>query len=246
MKFIIRLDDITEGTNWKYFELLKDTFDKYGIKPIVGIVPINKDYTIEDKNYLISREDFFAKVRELQDNGYSIAMHGVEHDLVKTHIKSLVDINNYGELVACTYEDKLKYLKNGLNILNQESIFTNIYMPPAHWIDDETVNVLSGIGFKYITDGLFLFPKKIKGIWFVPQQLWKPRRIYLPGIFTICLHINNNTIEEIHNICRFIENNHKSFINFDDIKFDKTIWQNICNLFANYIFRIILKVKKTR
>jgi predicted deacetylase len=243
-KYLIRLDDITEGTNWKYFNMLEKVFDKYEIKPILGVVPNNQDKSIIDSAYIISRDIFFEKIRKLQSNGYIIAMHGIEHNLKHTDKKSIVNINNYGELVNLSYHEKRMKIRYGKKILEDENIKVDMYMPPAHWIDEDIINILKEENFKYITDGLFIYPKKISNMLFIPQQLWRPRKIFLPGIFTICLHINNNTLYEIENICNFIEKNNKLFIDFNKVINIKCQQHSICHsynfLIENFLNKYLL------
>ena len=40
---LIRLDDIAENMNWDMMEQTTDLFDKFGVKPVLGIIPNNKD-----------------------------------------------------------------------------------------------------------------------------------------------------------------------------------------------------------
>ena len=41
--FLIRLDDIAENMNWDMMEQATNLFDKFGVKPVLGIIPNNKD-----------------------------------------------------------------------------------------------------------------------------------------------------------------------------------------------------------
>ena len=40
---LIRLDDIAENMNWDLMEKSEVLFDKYKIKPVLGVIPNNKD-----------------------------------------------------------------------------------------------------------------------------------------------------------------------------------------------------------
>ena len=40
---LIRLDDIAENMNWDLMEKSELLFEKHGIKPVIGVVPNNKD-----------------------------------------------------------------------------------------------------------------------------------------------------------------------------------------------------------
>ena len=42
-KFLIRLDDIAENMNWDMMQKISILFDKYQIKPVLGVIPNNKD-----------------------------------------------------------------------------------------------------------------------------------------------------------------------------------------------------------
>ena len=47
MKFIIRIDDVTPKMNLYNFNLLKDSLISLRIKPIIGVVPDNRDENLE-------------------------------------------------------------------------------------------------------------------------------------------------------------------------------------------------------
>ena len=40
---LIRMDDITECMNWEKMDRCESLFDKYKIKPLLGVIPINQD-----------------------------------------------------------------------------------------------------------------------------------------------------------------------------------------------------------
>ena len=40
---LIRLDDIAENMNWDLMERSELLFDKYKIKPVLGVIPNNQD-----------------------------------------------------------------------------------------------------------------------------------------------------------------------------------------------------------
>ena len=40
---LIRLDDIAENMNWDLMQKLELLFEKYKIKPVLGVIPENKD-----------------------------------------------------------------------------------------------------------------------------------------------------------------------------------------------------------
>ena len=73
---LIRLDDIAENMNWNLMEKSELLFEKYQIKPILGVIPNNKD------NDLLSypkRDNFWEQVRKWKNKGWEISMHGFTH-----------------------------------------------------------------------------------------------------------------------------------------------------------------------
>ena len=47
MKIALRMDDITADMNWDNFFRLKELFDKAGVRPLLGVVPDNRDVDLE-------------------------------------------------------------------------------------------------------------------------------------------------------------------------------------------------------
>ena len=74
---ILRLDDIAPNMNWKMMNKVKNLFNKYNLKPIIGVIPNNED--IELKSYPECNFKFWDEIKNLQNQGWEIAMHGYRH-----------------------------------------------------------------------------------------------------------------------------------------------------------------------
>lgn len=191
-KYVYRLDDITPDMNWEQFCLFMKLFAENNIVPLLGVVPDNKD-----PNLSVGRpnESFWNIIRNLQNEGkVEVAQHGYRHELAKTKIKGYKLIK-FGmpvisEFVGLPYTKQYEMIKSGMNIIRSNGIYTDVWMSPCHTFDETTLDVLSALGFKSVTDGIAMYPFKFRGLIFVPQQLWKPRRLPF-GVYTICLHIND-------------------------------------------------------
>lgn len=73
-KYIFRLDDISEHMDCEKYHRVKSIFIKYDVKPIIGVIPKNKD-----KQLLIypkCKFDFWNEVKILQDE-----KNGVLHSM---------------------------------------------------------------------------------------------------------------------------------------------------------------------
>ena len=68
-KIAIRMDDITPDMDWERFLEFKKLLDEYGIKPLIGIVPDNRD---ENLHRAKEAGDFWEYIKELQDNGWGV------------------------------------------------------------------------------------------------------------------------------------------------------------------------------
>ena len=77
MRIAIRLDDITADMNWEKFLRFKDLMDRYGVKPLLGIVPDNHDSKLKVDP---PREDFWEYLKERRDkDGWILCMHGCQY-----------------------------------------------------------------------------------------------------------------------------------------------------------------------
>ncbi len=121
---LIRLDDIAENMNWDLMKKSEFLFEKFSIKPVLGVIPNNKDAHLlkypKDNN-------FWEKVRGWKKKGWEIAMHGDAH--VYDSNSNQHDYFSYGggsEFFGHSLEDQTLKIKNGLQKFNQESIKTEV------------------------------------------------------------------------------------------------------------------------
>ena len=86
-QYIVRIDDACPTMDKKKWKLLEDLFDKYNIKPVVAVIPNNKDTSL----HIDYHDDrFWEKVRLWNDKGWTIAMHGNTHVMRSTNKKKLL------------------------------------------------------------------------------------------------------------------------------------------------------------
>lgn len=166
MKIAVRLDDITPDMDWGRFLRFKALLDKYQVKPLIGVVPDNKDDNLKG-----TREgapaDFWAYIKQLQEDGWVVAMHGYRH-IYTTDEGGMFPLNNFSEFAGVPYEEQEKMLAEGKRMLSQKGIETDIFMAPAHSYDRNTLKALKKIGFQALTDGFGNAPYQWKGLTFYP------------------------------------------------------------------------------
>ena len=106
MKIALRMDDITADMNWDNFFRLKELFDKAGIRPLLGVVPDNRDASL---SCMKERADFWELLLELQEEGWSIAQHGCRH-VYTTKKGGLFPLNHFSEFAGLSYERQKKLI----------------------------------------------------------------------------------------------------------------------------------------
>lgn len=166
MKIAVRLDDITPDMDWQRFFAFKALLDKYQVKPLIGIVPDNKDENIRGTQEG-APEDFWGYVKQLQKEGWCVALHGYRH-LYTTKKGGIFPLNNFSEFAGIPYEEQNRMLAEGKRILSSRGIETSLFMAPAHSYDNNTLRALKANGFTGLTDGFGVHPYLWKDLIFYP------------------------------------------------------------------------------
>lgn len=206
LKYIIRLDDACptmHEENWKKVEKI---LDKYNIKPIVGVIPENKDSEFNHKEI----KDFWKKYPiRWQEKGWIIAVHGCYHKYGyhKTLFKRIRT-----EFTGKSYDEQNKLISDGYNILKEKGVNATCFFAPNHTFDNTTVKVCKDLGcFEFISDGYAFFPYKNKGMLFLPSVFDTPHKVSKKGIFTFVYHPTNITEEKLKYLEEFIKQNREEF-----------------------------------
>ncbi|MCM1103085.1 MAG: DUF2334 domain-containing protein [Clostridium sp.] len=210
-QLLIRLDDITPDMDWEKFERLEALFEQYGIHPIIGVVPDNRDETLHKQE---PAEDFWKRIRALTDAGWVIAQHGFTHVYVNRNA-GLLGINPFSEFAGLSYQEQYEKLKAGQEILRKNGINASMFMAPGHTFDKRTLKALRALGFVSVTDGYDDRPYRRGGLLFFPCTLSEPR---LPKRFdTLCLHSNEMGQAQFDALAGFIGRNRKVIGNADEV-----------------------------
>ncbi len=189
-KAAVRMDDITPEMDWEKFHAFQKILEEYGIAPLLGVVPDNRDANlIKDK----PRADFWEYIKTLQDRGWMIAMHGCYHTYTSQNA-GIFPLNCFSEFAGTPYEKQKKLLAAGVELLRQQGIVTNIFMPPAHSFDKNTLRALRELGFCYITDGFGSMPYEREQMIFLPICERRNKKLSGKGVTTFVVH--TNTMEE--------------------------------------------------
>jgi len=241
-KYIFRLDDINPSMNWNEFHKYINLFKKYNIKPLIGVIPDNQDKEIKKNEF---NDNFWKIIKDLVDSeAIDISQHGYQHQLFPTSIQSPHSIGVFSkesEFSGLSRKEQYEKVLKGKNIMQEYGVESDIWMSPAHTLDDKTIEVLVDLGFKIITDGSGLFPFKSEKILFVPQQFERPRRMPI-GVITFCIHTNNSSDIIYQDTEKLLESSSKDCISIRDVKVgkDKLRYYFINKLFQFFLIKIRL------
>jgi len=115
------------------------------------------------------------------------------------------------------YNIQKEKIFNGISIFHQHGLEPKIWVAPSHTFDRNTLKALKEhTGITIISDGIALNPYKQSGFMWIPVQIWGFKN-YNYGTWTICMHPNIITENEIRNLINGIDANHKNIIMVSDI-----------------------------
>lgn len=235
---MIRLDDIAPDMNWERFYRVKEIFDKYDIRPLIGVVPDNRDATLHKEE---GREDFWNIIRQLQESGWAVAQHGTYH-CYETKDSGILGINPFSEFAGFPYEVQMQKLQVGKQIMQENGIRTDIFMAPGHTYDKNTLKALAECGFHVITDGLSSKPYLEEGILCIPCRL---RGFKTPdGIDTVCLHTNLMDEQDMEELDAFCKKNHEVIVSFEPERYRMQAGKK--SLFFKIKERLVLTIRKIK
>ena len=237
---LIRIDDIAENMNWDIMDKSELLFEKYSIKPVLGVIPNNKD--AEFLAYP-KKNDFWDKVRRWKDKGWEIAMHGYTHVYDKM-CKKTDDYFNYGggsEFTGHSLDTQMSRIKNGLKKFEEEKIKIRAFFAPNQTYDKNTFVALKNCGINEVIDGYGLMPYTENNIKFVPQLIDKV--LLLPfGIQSTKLHLNMWSQNDFDNFEKFFKKNSDKIITYDQAL--KKINDNLFYKFVNFSSKKLLRLKR--
>ena len=183
-RYLIRFDDICPTLNWKAWDLIEAVLIEAGVKPIVAVIPDNRD---EQLRMGEADKGFWDRVRAWQLRGWTIGLHGYQHRYVTTH-SGILGLKRYSEFAGLLLAEQEAKLWEASRIFREQGIEPNVWVAPAHSFDWNTVRALQKIGIHTISDGFYLSPHvDSRGMLWIPQQLWRFRPMPV-GLRTICIN----------------------------------------------------------
>lgn len=186
--------------------------ERHRIRPILAVVPYNQDPDLNVEN---ADPHFWARMRDLESAGATIALHGYRH-VCKSSGASYLGLHSQTEFAGVPEQTQAAWIRSGLQTLRQHGLSPRLFIAPRHGFDSATLRALVGAEMPFLSDGFANRPFTRNGVVWIPQQLWEPVE-KSSGLWTICLHTNTAT-EQVHeNLRYFLYRFADRFTSFDEV-----------------------------
>lgn len=212
-RYIIRLDDACEKRDIEKWDRMESLLDKYGVKPLVGVIPYCEDTQMKVYSY----DDFFwERVHAWEKKGWSIAIHGYNH-VYTTKCGGINPVNHKSEFAGESYEVQAEKIKKGVEIFREHQMEPEIFFAPSHTFDENTLLALKNESrIRVISDTVANDVYQKDGFTFVPQQSGSVRKLPFKTV-TFCYHPNAMEDDSYRKLEEFLSKYREKFVNFDDV-----------------------------
>lgn len=210
-KYILRLDDASEHMDVEKWDHMKQLLDQYGVKPIFGIIPENRDESLVD----VYEKDlkFWDKMNQWVKDGWTPALHGYDHCYI-TEEGGLNPVNYRSEFAGLPLEQQCEKLRKGYEILKSKGIVPEIFFAPSHTFDENTLKALKKeTEIRTISDTIAFDVYYDKDFYFIPQQSGGVRKLPFK-VVTFCYHPNVMTEEHFEHLETFLKANSGQFVSY--------------------------------
>lgn len=184
--YLIRLDDASDHMNIENWERMERMLDQYGVKPLVGIIPLNRDPMLLQ---FPADPGFWEKARAWQEKGWRIALHGYEH-VYSSNCAGINPVHDRSEFAGHPLEMQREKIRDGVRILREKGLQPTAFFAPSHTFDENTLEALRlESEIRTISDTVANDTYCRSGFTFIPQQAGRIRELPFK-VSTICLHPN--------------------------------------------------------
>lgn len=208
---LIRLDDACEYMDVEKWGRMEALLDKYGVKPLVGVIPSCEDPKM--KGVYPRDPAFWEKEKSWERKGWTIALHGYQH-LYTSECGGINPLHNRSEFAGIPLEEQKEKIRNGLAVLHAHGIHPTVFFAPGHTFDQNTlVAIREESEIRVISDTIASSVYYQDGFWFVPQQSGAGRKLPVK-IATFCFHPNTMKDKDFEALEAFLRKNRKSLTDF--------------------------------
>ena len=214
-KYLIRLDDACPTMDKAKWMRMEEILDRYGVKPMVGVIPHN-----EDPQQEIDAPDaaFWTKVQGWQEKGWAVALHGYTHVYQSFVGGGINPMWKRSEFCGVPLDEQKDKIRKGVAILRENGINPKYFFAPSHTFDENTLVALrEESDIRIISDTIATRPYRYEDFVFIPQFSGQCRDMKMRGLYTFCSHPNTMTDAAFKNAERFLAAHRDSFVAFGSV-----------------------------
>ena len=241
-RYLIRLDDACPTMDHEKWGRMEILLEKYGIKPMVGVIPYNEDtkQQIDPEN-----SDFWEYVKSWKKKGWAIALHGYNH--CYTSNKGLLGLNpmwERSEFSGLPLDEQREKIRKGIKIMQDNGLNPQYFFAPSHTFDNNTLIALKEESdIRIISDSVATKPYKMGEFIVIPQLGGHCKKMAIPGYWTFCLHPNMMTDENFVQTESFIKDNKANFIGFDELCLNGLKNKDLFSRFLSWLYFTQRKIR---
>ena len=240
--YLIRLDDACPYMDRAKWQRMEDMLDKYGVKPLVGIIPANADPQTK-----IDPEDsqFWDKVHLWGKKGWSIALHGYNHCYTcDGGMQGLNPMWIRSEFAGLPLDQQCEKIRKGYQVMKDYGVKPTYFFAPSHTFDENTLKALrEESDIRIISDTIGRWPYKKGEFWFIPQIAGHCVKMPFGGIYTFCFHPNTMSDVAYQNLELFLKKYNSQFICFDNIDLSLYGGKSIMDKMISWAFFTMRKLR---
>ena len=228
--------------NRQKWEQMEYVLDRFGVKPLVGIIPSNAD-----KDTMPDAEDnhFWNMAQGWLSKGWCVALHGYDHVCISdAGMSGINPMWKRSEFAGVALEIQRKKIREGLSILQNHDIYPNCFFAPSHTFDENTLVALEEESdIRIISDTIAFNPYKRGNFLFIPQIVGHCVKMPISGTYTFCFHPNNMNEADFGALTAFLERNSKDFIPFSEVTSEGTTPMTIADKILKKVFFTYRKLR---
>lgn len=209
-KRIMRLDDACPRRDMENWDRMEEILDKYGVRPLVGVIPDCRDEMMEKYPY---DDNFWQRVETWKSKGWCIGLHGSTH-VYNTASGGINPVNKRSEFAGEPIEVQREKIEKGVAIFRSHGIEPRVFFAPSHTFDENTLIALKELSnVRIISDTIANEPYKKGDFTYVPIQSGRARELPFK-LITYYYHPNQMKDENFAALEDFLKDHAGDFIDF--------------------------------
>lgn len=212
MTYFMRLDDACEKMNTQTWARMEALLDRYGIAPLVGIIPHCEDPDMD--GYPVDPAFWGGTVARWVSKGWVLALHGWNHVCI-TDQGGLNPAQKRSEYAGVPLAVQKQKVTDGVKVFREHGYEPAVFFAPSHTFDENTLTALRECSrIRIISDTIASKPYTKYGLTFIPQQSGVVRKLPF-DIITVCYHPNVMQEADFARLENFLAENGKLFKSFE-------------------------------